>query len=200
MKMNRFEKLAMNNPIRAMIQRRYEAPLFERLGGRVEGMHVLEVGCGRGVGTELIFKRFGARKVLALDIDSDMVSKARHRLSKYLPDRLVLTIGDITAIGAEDETFDAVFDFAIIHHVPKWQDAISEIYRVLKPGGRFFFQEVTSHALSRWFYRAFLEHPTENRFSGQEFVSELERQGIMVRENMVERFFGDFIFGVGHRA
>ena len=58
MKMNRIEKLAMNNPIRALIQRYYETPLLERLGGRVEGMHVLEIGCGRGVGTEIIFKHF----------------------------------------------------------------------------------------------------------------------------------------------
>lgn len=197
MKMNRIEKWAMNNPIRAFIQRHYEASLFERLGGRVEGMHVLEVGCGRGVGTELILTRFGARRVYALDLDPDMVSRARRRLARYIPERLVLTVGDVNAIDIGDEAFDAVFDFAILHHVPDWQAAISEIRRVLKPGGHFFFQEVTSHALNRWSYRTFLDHPTENRFSGQEFVAELERQGIHVGENFVERFYGDFIFGVG---
>lgn len=198
--MNCIEKFSMNNPIRAMIQRWYEAPLLERLGGRVEGMSVLEVGCGSGVGTELIFKHFGAREICSFDIDPDLVNKARQRLSTYVPDRLTLTIGDVTAIEAKDESFDAVFDSWIIHHVPDWQAAVSEISRVLKPGGRFFFQEVTSHALSRWSYRTFLEHPTENRFSGEEFVSELERQGIVVGGNVVERFFGDFIFGVGRRV
>ena len=200
MKMNYLEKLAMNNPLRAFIQRRYEVPLLERLGGLAEGMRVLEIGCGRGVGTELIFERFGAREVYAFDIDPDMIKKARKRLSAYSPDRLKLTVGDVTAIEAENETFDVIFDFWIIHHIPNWQDAVAEISRVLKPGGRFFFQEVSSHALSRWSYRTFLEHPTENRFSCKEFVSELERQGIVVGGNVVERFFGDFIFGVGHRV
>ncbi len=198
MKMNRIEKFAMNNPIRSFIQRHYEAPLLQRLGGKVDGMNILEVGCGRGVGTELIFRRFGAQKVYAFDVDPDMVNKARQRLSHYPPERLKLKVGDVTAIDAENETFDAVFDFWIIHHVPNWQSAVSEIKRVLKPGGRFFFQEVTSKALNRLSYRIFLEHPEENRFSGKEFVLELERQGILVGKNVVERFFGDFIFGVGH--
>jgi ubiquinone/menaquinone biosynthesis C-methylase UbiE len=200
MKMNRIEKLSMNNPFRAMIQRRYEAPLLEKMGGRVEGMRVLETGCGRGIGTELLFKRFGAKEVHALDVDPDMIAKAQRRLSAYPPERLKLAVGDVTALDAEDGTYDAVFDFWIIHHVPDWQKAVSEISRVLKPGGRFFFQEVTKHALNRLFYRLFLDHPTENRFSGAEFVSELERNRIAVENNIVERFFGDFLFGVGFRA
>ena len=51
MKLNRLEKALMNNPARAAIQRWYEAAWLESLGGRVEGMRALEVGCGRGVGT-----------------------------------------------------------------------------------------------------------------------------------------------------
>lgn len=67
----------MNNPARALAQRRYEAPLLERLGGRTEGQRAFEVGCGRGVGTEIIFERFGAREVHALDLDPEMVGLAR---------------------------------------------------------------------------------------------------------------------------
>lgn len=199
MKLNRVEKALMNNPVRACLQKRYEAALLERLGGRVEGGRVLEVGCGRGVGTEIIFKRFGAREVQAFDLDPDMVHKARTRLSRYPPNRLRLHVGDATAIDAEDESFDAVFDFGTIHHVPDWKAAVTEVRRVLRPGGRFFFEEVTRRALRRWTYRTFLEHPTENRFSGQEFVGELERHGIRVGSNAAERFFGDFVLGVGRR-
>jgi ubiquinone/menaquinone biosynthesis C-methylase UbiE len=200
MKMNYIEKAAMNNPFRALIQKWYEAPLMERLGGRTEGLKVLEIGCGRGVGTELIFKRFGAKEVHSFDIDPDMINKARKRLSDYPPDRLRLTVGDVTAIEAEDASYDIVFDFWILHHVPIWQNAVAEISRVLKPGGRFFFQELTKHALNRLSYRIFLEHPKENRFSLEEFVYELERQGIIIGKNVVERIFGDFFFGVGHRV
>lgn len=44
MKLNTIEKASMNNPMRAVLQRRYEAALLQRLGGRVEGKRVLEVG------------------------------------------------------------------------------------------------------------------------------------------------------------
>ncbi len=199
MKLNRVEKALMNNPVRALVQRRYEAVLMERLGERIEGQRVLEIGCGRGVGTEIIFERFGAREVDAFDLDPDMIAQAQRRLSAYSSDRLRLFVGDAAAINAQDASYDAVFDFGIVHHVPDWQQAIKEISRVLRPGGRFFFEEVTKQALDRWFYRMFLDHPTTNRFTAKEFVAELERQGITVGSNQIEWFLGDFVVGVGRR-
>ncbi|KIN89657.1 class I SAM-dependent methyltransferase [Thauera sp. SWB20] len=200
MKMNWVEKFLMNNPIRAAFHVHVEAPLLERLGGRTEGLRVLEVGCGRGVGTEQIFRRFGAASVFAMDIDEDMVARARARLKDIPPERLRVEVGDVTAIDAEDASFDAVFDFAIIHHVPDWQAAVAEIRRVLKPGGRFYFEEVTRHALDKWSYRFFMEHPTENRFTAAEFIREVERQGMIVGSDYTERGGGDFVFGVGRVA
>ncbi|HEX7318515.1 MAG TPA: class I SAM-dependent methyltransferase [Pyrinomonadaceae bacterium] len=197
MKLNAVEKALMNNPVRALVQRRYEAPLMEGLGGRAEGGRVLELGCGRGVGTEIIFRRFGARVVHAFDIDPEMVGLARRRLSAYTADRLTLYVGDAAAIEEDDSSFDAVFDFGIIHHVPDWRRAVTEVARVLRPGGRFYFEEVTTHALDRWSYRTFLDHPREDRFGAKEFVTELQRRGITVGPNYVEWFFGDFVTGVG---
>ncbi len=128
-----------------------------------------------------------------------MVELARKRLSAYGPDRLSLYVGDAVAIAEEDASFDAVFDFGILHHVREWKAAVGEVARVLKVGGRFFFEEVTSKALNRWVYRTFLEHPTENRFSAEEFVAELERQRIAVGRNSAEWLFGDFVTGMGRR-
>ena len=190
----------MNSGARAFVQRRFEAPLLERLGGRVAGGRVLEVGCGRGVGTEIIFERFGAKEVHAFDIDERMVTLARRRLARYPRECLSLTIGDATAINEEAASFDAVFDFMIVHHVPEWQRAVAEIARVLRPGGRFFFEEVTRRALDRWTYRTFFDHPKENRFRGVEFINELERRGIKVNGKSVERLSGDLVIGVGYRS
>jgi ubiquinone/menaquinone biosynthesis C-methylase UbiE len=161
---------------------------------------VLEIGCGRGVGVEIIFERFGAARVTAIDMDPKMIERARRRLARYPADRLQLAIGEATAVSAPEASFDAVFDFGIIHHVPIWQQAISEVARVLKPGGLFFFEEVSRKGLNRWLYRTFLEHPRENRFSLDEFVAELERQGIHLQAEVTPVSFGDFFIGVGKRA
>jgi ubiquinone/menaquinone biosynthesis C-methylase UbiE len=128
-----------------------------------------------------------------------MVARTQKRILPYAH-RADVALGDVTAIQADDESFDAVFDFGVIHHVVAWEDAISEVRRVLKPGGIFVFEEVTKQALDRWVYRALFEHPDENRFTTQDFVAALERHGIVVGDNLVSFCFGDFFAGVGHRA
>ena len=200
MKLNRVEKALMNNPVRRALQWHYEAPLLEHLGGRVEGMRVLEISCGRGIGAQIIVRRFGACRVYAFDFDIEFIRQARRRLGSDSSYAVHLGVADASAIPAADEAFDAVFDFGVIHHVPDWRAAIAEIRRVLRPGGRFFFEEVTRPALSRWAYRTFLEHPTHDRFSGKQLLAEIERHGIQVGGQLVYRGRGDFILGVGHRV
>ena len=198
MKMNRIESFLMNNPVRAIIQRHFEVPLLERLGGRVEGLKVLEIGCGQGVGTEQILERFAAGHVQAIDVDPLMIKRAQKRLAAYSAERLSLNLGDVCNLASDDNVYDAVFDFAILHHVPIWQNAVAEICRVLRPGGRFYFCEVTNHFLEKWFARNFLKHPQTNRFSAEELIAELERQGLSVATNWTIRGGGDYVFGVGY--
>ena len=186
----------MNNPVRSFLQRHYEAALLEGLGGRTAALDVLEIGCGRGVGTEIILERFRARRVFASDFDPAMTRRAQRRLARFPTGRVLISVGDAAAIPARDASFDAAFDFGAIHHVPDWRAAVLEIRRVLRPNGRFFFEEVTRQALNRWSYRTFLEHPRDDRFSGEEFLAELERHGFTVGANYRYRFFGDFVLGV----
>lgn len=197
MKLNSIEKALMNNPVRAFVQKHHEAAIMERLGGRCDGKKVMEIGCGRGVGTEIIFERFGAGEVHAFDLDPKMVKIARRRLAKFGQQKLRLSVGDAERIDAADNSYDAVFDFGIIHHIPKWEDAVKEVARVLKPGGKFYFEEVTKKALGRWLYRTFLKHPTENRFTGEDFISVLEKNGIVVGSNKQYWLFNDLIIGIG---
>ncbi len=199
MQLNRIETLVVNNPLRAALQRHYEAPLLIRMGGRLDGCTVLEIGCGRGVGSELLLSRFGASRVQAMDLDPRMVQRARRRLEQY-GDRVRVETGDVNALPFADGSFDAVLDSGVIHHVPDWRRALVEIGRVLRPGGRFYFEEVTKHALDRVGYRLLFDHPREDRFTPHEFVDALTGKGFRLAAPVVTRFFGDFVIGVATNA
>ena len=177
MLLNRFEYALMNNPVRAAVQRRFEARKLLRMGGPVSGGRALEVGCGRGVGTELILSVFGAESVDAFDLDPRMVRQARARLSAY-GSRVHVWVGDASAVSAPDGVYDAVFDFGIIHHVPDWRRALAEVYRVLKPGGRFYAEEVLRPFILHPVIRRLLKHPERDRFDATSFTRELVKAGL----------------------
>lgn len=196
MKLNFAERLLVNNSVRGLVQRFYEGPLLRSLdGGAVNGGNVLEIGCGRGAGVEVILRQFHAAHVTGVDLDPFQIERARKRLQGKYDGRITLIQGDAELLPFPDATFDAVFDFGALHHVPDWQRAISEIQRVLKPGGTFFFEEVTSLALERWIYRTFLQHPTENRFSQAEFLEEVVNHRMKPVGSPRRVLFGDIFIG-----
>ena len=61
------------------------------------------------------------------DMDPYMVSRARRRLTTHDP-RPVVWVGDASAISVPDSSYDAVFDFGIIHHVPDWRGVLMELF------------------------------------------------------------------------
>ena len=177
MLLNRAEYGLMHNPLRAAIQRHFEAPRLLRMGGPMGGGAALEIGCGRGVGIELIYEVFGADSVDAFDLDPSMVELARERLAARGL-RARLWVGDVTAISSADERYDAVFDFGIIHHIPHWRRVLSEVSRVLKPGGRFYAEEVLARFIRHPIVRRILEHPQADRFDGETFRTALQEVGL----------------------
>ena len=177
MRLNRLEFALMNNPIRASIQKRIEAPRLRRMGGAVSGGTALEIGCGRGVGTEIILDQFDADRVDAFDLDPRMMVRARTRLSRR-GGRVRLWAGDATGIATPAGMYDAVFDFGIIHHIPEWRSALADVYRVLKPGGRFYAEEALAPVIRH--SRHFLEHPQHDRFTARGFLAALAEAGLEV--------------------
>jgi ubiquinone/menaquinone biosynthesis C-methylase UbiE len=179
MLLNAIEKALMNNPVREASQRRFEAGRLLSMGGRMAGGRALEIGCGRGVGVEIILDQFGADRVDGFDLDPDMVARARKRLARR-GDQVRLWAGDAEHIDAEGGTYDAAFDFAIVHHIPDWQSALREVHRVLRPGGRFYAEEVLDRFVLHPLVRRVLDHPLMGRFDCAGFASGLEQAGFRV--------------------
>jgi SAM-dependent methyltransferase len=196
MRMNRIEKWLVNGSIKRWLHWHYEAPALDRLGGRAEGATALDVGCGNGVGMQVILARFGVATVDGLDIDPSQLSHARRRLRGLPSDRMRLIEADATRIPAADDSYDVVFDFGLLHHIIDWRRTVAEIVRVLRPGGRFYFEEVPGSSLRSWPSRVLLEHPTDDRFQADDFTEELRRCGLVIGD-VIKRVGGNIFFGVG---
>jgi ubiquinone/menaquinone biosynthesis C-methylase UbiE len=193
MLLNRVDKWAVNHPLRAVIQRHIGARRLLAMGGPVPGGLALEIGCGRGVGMEIILDLFQAGRVDAFDLDPQMVALAGKRHATR-PARVHLWTGDVTAIPNDDGVYDAVFDFGVIHHVPNWRDAVCEVYRVLKPGGRFYVEEALDRFILNSWVRRLTIHPLEDRFNHDQFRDALAAAGFhVIATNQLWRWRAWFI-------
>jgi SAM-dependent methyltransferase len=108
---------------------------------RHKGERVLEIGCGTGCDL-LQFAAHGAFPV-GIDITPEHLRLARERvgnLAEVVP-------GDGANIPFVDASFDYVYSHGVLHHVDKPRRMVHEIFRVLRPGGRF-----SVHVYALWSY------------------------------------------------
>lgn len=109
----------------------WHIPAFARFA-QAAGKDVLEVGCGNGV-DGLMFARHGARYT-GIDLTAEAVNATqRHFATEGMQGRFRQE--NCERLGFPDESFDVVYSFGVLHHTPRPAQAISEVHRVLKPGG-----------------------------------------------------------------
>jgi ubiquinone/menaquinone biosynthesis C-methylase UbiE len=179
MRINFFEKAILNNPVRGWIFRHFEARRLLEAGGKTWGGLALEIGCGHGLGTAFILDAFRADRAHAFDLDSRMIAGARRKLRRRSA-KVDLWIGSATNIPVLNSSYDYLFDFGAIHHVLNWREALTEAYRVLKPGGRFYIEEILEKYIVHPIFRRILEHPQQDRFDYPKFKKALEQTGFTV--------------------
>ncbi len=194
MGMDYLEYRAMVSPLKKLMQNNFEFRVFKRFLASCQvnltKKTILEVGCGAGFGLELISKEFKPKRLIAFDIMPEMVTFAEHYTKKRkIP--VDLFVGDIIDSKLPSNTFDCVFVFTVLHHTPKWPEALKEINRVLKLGGVLLINEhdkVTVDRFERFFK---VKHPKKSRFLWDEFKEEIAKAGFkIIREKK-------FMFGVG---
>ena len=191
MLMNSIEYWAMNNPLRAFVQRHYEAPRLQRLSTGTADK-VLEIGCGQGAGARIVYDLFSPKQYVGIDLDPRMIQRARKRTCA-LPNATIIQ-GDVASLDFPDASFDLVLDFGIIHHVPNWKEAVAEVHRVLKDHGEFLFEDLSLETWERGIgipLKSLADHPYDQMFRKQEFVDELLSRGFKVetRENSPLSFY-----------
>ena len=191
-------RLWVDSRLRYEIGRRVEGAMLARLGAH--GERCVDLGTGRrGLGARCAVERFGAREVRAFDLHPASVQRARRRVAD-LGDRVRVEVADATALPVDDGTVDLVTSFHALHHIADWRAAVTEVARVLRPGGRFALVEMTSRFVDAPWLRAVSRHPAD-RFDTPELLAELERHGLHVPPDRVtDRAGGRWVQAVATRG
>lgn len=114
------------------------ARLTEEMAQRAEigsDCRVLDVGCGVGTPALMLAERYGCHVVGISTSEVGLAVASSRAQEKGLADRAVFELGDGTANGFPDETFDLVWVLESSHLMPRKDKLIAECARVLRPGG-----------------------------------------------------------------
>ena len=150
------------------------------------GPHVLELGPGPGLTTDLLMQSVPCLTVI--ELDAEMAASLRARLRESNVD---VVTGDATAMPFPDGHFSGGVSFTMLHHVPspKLQDKLlREVWRVLQPGGMFVGSDSMQSLLMRLIHIGDTLVPIEPEKLGVR----LERAGFEVFE--IEKRAGVFRF------
>ena len=131
-----------------------EAPAMLRSFDIPKYASILEIGCGAGLAFSSITRICKPIRMVGIDIEMDMLNKAAKEVDKQ--DLVVeLNQQDVRDLEFSDKSFDVIIDFGTCYHIRKRPMALSEISRVLRPGGLLLYETKINQ---------FLSHPF--RFSG----------------------------------
>jgi SAM-dependent methyltransferase len=116
-----------------------ESDVYHRLLS-LDNKHILELGCGSAAITRDIATSGSGRVITALEVDK--IALEKNLLISDLPN-VTFGLAGAQDIPLENATFDVVFMFKSLHHVPLdlMDCAMREINRVLKPGGLAYISE-----------------------------------------------------------
>jgi SAM-dependent methyltransferase len=101
------------------------------------GDRVLDIGAGAGTDTLVAARLVGnAGKVIALDMTPAMLDKLRHNIARADMSNVEILEGNAEAIPLPDASVDVITSNGVLNLVPDKPKAFSELFRVLRPGGR----------------------------------------------------------------
>lgn len=116
---------------------------FLKTCGTCLGRRVLDVGTGTALIPIELCRQDVLAQVVAIDLAEEMLKLGRQNIAAFeLSGRIQLELIDAKALPFANETFDAVISNSIVHHIPEPIRVLTEMVRVLRPGGWLFVRDL----------------------------------------------------------
>ncbi|HJT09067.1 MAG TPA: class I SAM-dependent methyltransferase [Stellaceae bacterium] len=140
---------------------------------------IVDAGCGWGRSFKLLNERFAPQRLIGVDIDPAMIEAAaaetaRHGLA------VEFRQGSSARLPLASCSADMVFCHQTFHHLVEQESAMSEFYRVLKPGGVMLFAESTKTYIESWMIRLLFRHPMHVQRSAAEYLAMIRAAGFAI--------------------
>jgi ubiquinone/menaquinone biosynthesis C-methylase UbiE len=123
-----------------------------------KGKKLLEIGVGAGSDFSNWIKN-GA-DANGIDLTEEAIGHVKKRLELFHLEAESLQVDDAENLSFDENTFDIIYSWGVIHHSPNTEKALDEIIRVLKPGGEakiMIYNRKSLLAYFFWFKHAFLK-------------------------------------------
>jgi SAM-dependent methyltransferase len=117
----------------------------------------LDVGCGTGSLTRLILESYQPKEIIAIDSSADFISHAQRSINDS---SVHFRVGLAQALELDSNSIDVVVSGLVLNFVPQPKEAILEMQRVTKPGGKigiFLWDYADGMQMMRYFWDAAVE-------------------------------------------
>jgi len=141
-----FDRSAQTYDCVAGMQREIAADLMTHLSHLTDSsaQTILDAGCGTGYGLQFLKKRYPSAKLTGLDLAPAMLQVAQQQLCD-----IEFVQGDIECLPFESDSFDIAWSSSAVQWCELSQ-AVHELSRVTKPGGRLLVSTFAEGTLAQW--------------------------------------------------
>ena len=114
-----------------------------RMGPLGEGNVVVDIGCGAGMDLLFAAKSVGPHgRAIGVDMTEAMMERALTSARAARLNNVEVRLGDAMSLPLDDESADVVISNGVLNLVPDKSVAYGEVFRVLRPGGRFLYGDI----------------------------------------------------------
>jgi ubiquinone/menaquinone biosynthesis C-methylase UbiE len=142
---------------------------------------IADVGCGYGNSLKKLNARFNPEKLIAIDIDPEILNQAKQNSLDHVD---YLCCSD-SMILLPDNSVDMIFCHQTFHHLIYQEEAITEYFRILKPGGALLLAESTKRYIHSWVIRLLFRHPMKVQKTADEYLALIRNAGFAVSERQI---------------